>query len=143
MTTTTTTCQKSTSRRKQKITKLITSKYFPRPSDSTTTTAATTITAKNRRIPISQTTSAKAKNEIGVTSCSSSNYFLRSPSSAYGSVLSLGPLVYTWIGGRRRGSNKRISIYNSREEVRLNCLRQRRRNSSPSSSRINDKERRN
>ena len=138
----TTTRQKSTSRRKQKITKLITSKYFPRPSDSTTTTTATTITAKNRRIHISQTTSAKAKNEIGVTSCSSSNYFLRSPSSAYGSVLSLGPLVYTWIGSRRRGSNERISICNSREEVRLNCLRQRRRNSSPSSSRINDKERR-
>jgi hypothetical protein len=133
-TTTTTTRQKSRSRRKQKVTKLITSKYFPRPSDSTTN-------KNNRRIHISQTTSAKAI-EIGITSCSSSNYFLRSPSSAYGSVLSLGPLVYTWIGGGRRGSNKWISICNSREEVRLNCLRQRRRNSSPSSSRINDKERR-
>jgi hypothetical protein len=139
-TTTTTTRQKSTSRRKQKDTKLITSKYFPPPSDSTTTTTTTT-TTKNKRIRISQTTSAK-EIEIGGTSCSSSNYFLRSPSSAYGSVLSLGPLVYTWIGGGRRGSNKRISIFNSREEVRLNCLRQRRRNSSHSSSRINDKERR-
>lgn len=38
-----------------------------------------------------------------------SDYFLRSPSSAFGSVRSLGPLVYTWIGG------------SSRDEIRREC----------------------
>ena len=41
-----------------------------------------------------------------------SKYFSRSPSSAYGSVLSLGPLVYTWIGS---------SNY---QDIRSNCSRQ-------------------
>lgn len=40
-----------------------------------------------------------------------SDYFLRSPSSAYESVRSLGPLVYTWIGS------------SNLDEIRSNCLR--------------------
>eukprot|EP00536_Pseudo-nitzschia_multiseries_P001182 jgi/Psemu1/180184/e_gw1.14.63.1 len=41
----------------------------------------------------------------------SSDYFLHSPSSAYGSVLSLGPLVYTWISS------------SDCQEIRSNCER--------------------
>ena len=40
-----------------------------------------------------------------------SDYFLRSPSSAYGSIQSLGPLVYTWIDS------------SNRDEIHLNCSR--------------------
>ena len=49
----------------------------------------------------------KLVDRNGVTS----DYFLRSPSSAYGSVRSLGSLVYTWIGSR------------SRDEIRSRCTR--------------------
>jgi hypothetical protein len=152
-TTTTTARQTSTSnnRRKQKAAKLITSKYFPKVTNKKYhSDDSTTRTRSRRRLHISQTTSAKKEIEIGVTSCSSSssssssNYFLRSPSSAYGSVLSLGPLVYTWIGGSRRGNNRSSTICNTREEIRSNCLRRRRQrqnSSSSSSSRSNNKER--
>ena len=47
-------------------------------------------------------------NRNGATS----DYFLRSPSSAYGSVLSLGPLVCTWIDSRNH------------DEIRSKCSRQ-------------------
>ncbi len=49
----------------------------------------------------------KLVDRNGVTS----DYFLRSPSSAYGSVRSLGPLVYTWIGN------------GNRDEIRSKCSR--------------------
>jgi transcription elongation factor Elf1 len=55
-----------------------------------------------------QNTSNASVDVNGVTS----NYFLRSPSSAHGSVRSLGPLVYTWIGG------------SNCDDIRSNCLRQ-------------------
>ena len=53
-----------------------------------------------------------AINPPVTTTGATSNYFLRSPSSAYGSVLSLGPLVYTWITS---------SNY---QDIRSHCLRQ-------------------
>jgi len=42
---------------------------------------------------------------------STSDYFLHTSSSAYGSVLSLGPLVYTWISSRNY------------DDIRSNCTR--------------------
>ena len=77
------------------------SKYFPNINNKICSSSTTKKNNSCHRY---------SKHNNGVTN-SSSDYFLRVPSSAHGSILSLGPLVYTWIGTR------------SREDIRSNCLR--------------------
>lgn len=52
-----------------------------------------------------------SNTSVDAVNRATSNYFLRSPSSAHGSVRSLGPLVYTWIGR------------SNCDDIRSNCLR--------------------
>lgn len=83
----------------------------PRGTEVTTSpyfSAANTPTRKhymNGHLHLSSLSSSSSKSPTNPSVCSP--YFLRSPSSVYGSVQSLGPLIYTWTSQRVGKSRKR------------------------------------